>query len=187
MPTLRLFGVHQLKQVIPSASLIAGISLGNLLVQRFSEKERTRYTSALLVGLILLYFPYDSLSVNLSRTIKRYPDRNVAFGAWLREHTRRDDYIYIAGKYGNPILSYCGRVSSSKYFNTIFVTGHTEKEKLLNDLKARPPLYFLGSADMGAELEKYAVENYDFLHTRKEYEEYRVFKRKPKGPWATDL
>jgi len=90
----------------------------------------------------------------------------------LRNNTAEDDYIYIAGRKSSPVLSYSGRVSSSKYFNRIFVTGKRQREKLRSDLKARPPEYFLVSAGIG--IEEFISDNYEFLRIK---QNYRVFKR----------
>ena len=172
----RYYG-HQIKQLIPSVSIIIGILLSNLLLRRIVEKhELSKYASSLLIFIIVLFFPFHSLITNCNKAVNGYIDNGKELGIWLKENTNKNDYVYIAGGGGNPILSYSGRVSSSKYFNTIFVTSDTEREQLLSDLKAKPPLYFLNfPVDMGTKIEEFVKDNYKLLYTN---QEYKIFKRK---------
>ncbi len=168
---------HQIKQLIPSLSIVIGILFSNLLVNRISEKAgRSRYTSVIVLSLFVFLFPYGYLFNFKSGAEAGYSDANMESGKWLEEHTSQEDYIYIAGTKGNTILSYSGRVSSSKYFNTSFVTQDLEKEQLLSDLKAKPPLYYLhpmSSTDIGGGIEEYIMNNYTVLHTKSGYEFFK--------------
>lgn len=168
---------HQIKQLIPSVSIIIGILLSNLLLRRFIDKsEMSKYASILLIFIIVLLFPFQSLIANCNKAVNGYVDNGKELGIWLKENTNKNDYVYIAGGGGNPILSYSGRVSSSKYFNTIFVTSDAAREQLLSDLKAKPPLYFLNSSvDIGTKIEEFVMDNYELLYTK---QEYKVFQRK---------
>ena len=167
---------HQIKQLIPSVSIITGILLSNLFVKHITEKsEISKYASILLIFIIVLFFPFQSLIANCNKAVNGYVDNGKELGIWLRENTNENDYVYIAGGGGNPILSYSDRISSSKYFNTIFVTSAAAREQLLSDLKAKPPLYFLNPpVDMGTKIEEFVKDNYKLLYTK---QEYKVFKR----------
>ncbi|MCK5134918.1 MAG: glycosyltransferase family 39 protein [Bacteroidales bacterium] len=175
---------HQIKQFIPSVSIIIGVLLNNLLMNRISEKSvRSRYATIILISSIILLFPYGYLLNNTHRT--GYSDTNREIGRWLEENTKEADYVYIAGTGGNPILSYSGRVSSSKYFNTTFVTSAVERELLLFDLEEKPPLYYLSpksSTGIGEKVEGYIMNNYSLLHTKSGYE---IFKRNSLSSFST--
>ena len=170
---------HQIKQIMPSASLIFGIILGNTVTRRFSESSVTaRQALALLMILVVLLLPYKQWAVNLYKKMTGYTDIKMSLASFLEKNTGKNDYIYIAGHDGNPALSCSGRISSSKYFNTIFVTGDTEKKQLMSDLKARPPLYFLSPPLIMPELEIHTADQYELLPMKTEYAGFYVFKRK---------
>jgi len=164
---------HQIKQLIPSLSIIIGILLGNFLLRHIIEKsELTKYTSVLLIFIIVLLFPFQSLIGY--KAMNGYVDNEKELGMWLKENTKENDYVYIAGGRGNAILSYCGRISSSKYFNMIFVTSDKEREQLLSDLKEKPPLYFLKpSVDIGIKIDEFVSNNYKLVYTKQEYEIFK--------------
>lgn len=173
---------HQIKQLIPSVSIIIGILLSNLLSRHFIDKfEIQKQASNLLIFLIVLFFPYQSLISNGILAVRGHSNKLKELGIWLRENTNDKDYIAIADRDGSSILSYSGRISSSKNFHTHFVKSDAEREQLLSDYKAKPPKYYInGSQDMGAKIEKFIMNNYEYLYTKQVYtkQEYKVFKRK---------
>ncbi|MFZ2170024.1 MAG: glycosyltransferase family 39 protein [Methylococcaceae bacterium] len=178
---------HQIKQLIPSVSIIIGILLSNLLLKHVMEKsEISKYASNLLIFLIVLLFPYITLILNgYSAVTGGYSaatgdlDKRKELGLWLRENTDEKDYVYVDGCAGPaPILSYSGRVSPSKYFNTCFVSRDAERQQLLSDFKVKPPLFYVKASDtMGTKIDGFIKDNYELLHTK---QEYKVFKRKSK-------
>jgi len=171
----RYYG-HQIKQLMPSLSIIIGLLLSNLLLRRCVDKsEMSKYASILLIFIIVLLFPFRSLIINCNKAVNGV-DCGKELGIWLKENTNKNDYVYIADGGDNSILSYSDRVSSSKYFNTIFVTSDAAREQLLSDLKAKPPLYFLNSSDdMGTKIEEFIKNNYKLFCTK---QKYKIFKRK---------
>lgn len=172
---------HQIKQIVPSVSLIIGISLSNFLTNRVNEKmiPPGRFFT-LMMFLIILLLPYKQFAVNIYNVMSGYSENKIRLATYLREGTKEDDYIYIAGCDGNTILSYSGRISSSKYFNTIFVTGNSEKKALLSDLKDKPPFYLLSPPDIMPELEKFLVDDYVLLSSKKGCSGFNIFRLKNK-------
>ncbi len=171
---------HQIKQVIPSVSIVIGILLSNLLANHISDNAlKSKYTRILAMVLIILLFPYESLVSNLHKAVSGYSNINREIGIWLKDNTNEKDYVYILARNGNVILSYSERIASSKYFNTIFIRPYDESRNvLLSDLKAKPPLYLLKSVpsiDIGEEINDFIKNNYTFLYAKHEYE---FFKRK---------
>lgn len=167
---------HQIKQFVPSVSIIIGVLMSNLLANRISEiAVRSRYTAIVIVSLIILLFPYGYIFDNRFTAGNGISDTNREIGRWLEEHSNAEDYVYIADTRGNTILSYSHRVSSSKYFNTTFVTSVADKQQLLSDLEAKPPLYYLrphSSEFIGGGIGRYIVNNYTVLQSRSGYEIY---------------
>jgi len=165
---------HQIKQLLPSLSLISGILLAVFLTTR--RKEVPWSAGSLRKTLLLLtlfLFPYGTLDENIerSRTIERDPHRQI--GEWLESHTGKEEYIYIEGTGGNTILSYSERVSSSRYFNSTFVTGEAEKQSLMSDLLRNKPRYYLRQQSfegLGEEFDAYLDENFSLLRTQTGYE-----------------
>ncbi len=169
---------HQIKQLVPSISIIIGILLSDLLMNYISEKSlMSKYATIMVLFLVILLFPFKSLEVckpiqTLLGNTKS--DKSKEIGIWLRDNTNKEDYVYIVGD--SRILSYSDRVSSSKYFNTIFVTSTVEREQLLSDLKTKPPLYFLrlkSSIGIGEKIEGFIKDNYTLSHSKYDYEVWK--------------
>jgi Dolichyl-phosphate-mannose-protein mannosyltransferase len=145
---------HQLKQIVPSLSVLTGVLLGDLFARPGQEKGvAVRHASTAVFAIVLMMFPYRSLARNVYLNTLRVPDVHKEIGRWLKDHTTGRDLVYIAGSEGNPILSYSERVSASAYFNSLFVTSGADRERLLADLAEKPPAYILKPripADPGA-------------------------------------
>jgi hypothetical protein len=175
---------HQIKQLIPSLSLILGIVLSNFLdVYATDSTLRPKYTSMVLVSLVVLVFPYDTFINNAYHMVHFDRTKVVAreVGTWLKGHTGSGDYVYVAIGGGNPILSYSDRLSPSRYFNTLFVTSPREREILLSDMESKSPLYIVRSRkdpfskNVGKNIERYISRHYTLLFSHYEYD---VLKRK---------
>ena len=135
---------HQIKQLVPSLSIMIGVLLGDLFADLSNERDVSiQHVPAAILAVILLMFPYQSGLRNIYLHATRMPDINREIGHWLKDHTTDRDYVYIMGSQGNPILSYSERVSSSQYFNSLFVTTEKERTILLSDLDEKPPAYIV--------------------------------------------
>lgn len=170
---------HQIKQVIPSVSIVIGILLSNLLVSHISDSAlRYKYIRNLAMILVILLFPYVTLISSLNEVVCKNSDINQEIGTWLKNNTDEKDFVYILGRYGSIILAYSERISSSKYINTTFVTRDDIRKSLLSDLKVKTPLYLLKSEvpiNIGDEINDFIKSDYTFLYTKHNYE---FFKRK---------
>ncbi len=135
---------HQIKQLVPSLSIMIGILLGHYLEKLKDEKEAyIQHVSTAILAVILILFPYQSGVRAIYFNATRIPDINKEIGHWLKNNTTDRDYVYILGDQGNPILSYSERLSSSEYFNSLFVTTEKERKRLLSDLLEKPPAYIV--------------------------------------------
>lgn len=176
---------HQIKQLVPSLSIIIGILLGNLLQKLSNEKDvYIQQVSTAILAIIIIIFPYQSGLRNIYLNVTRIPDINKEIGHWLKNNTTDQDYVYIMGSQGNPILSFSERVSSSKYFNSLFVTTEKERKRLLSDLAEKPPAYIVKpqfDAFQGELINKElamidsVLENYTFEQSKYNWD---IFKRK---------
>jgi hypothetical protein len=176
---------HQMKQLVPSLSIMIGILLGNILAKFSYDKDLyMKHVSTAILAIILIIFPYQSGLRMIYLNVTGIPDMNKEIGHWLKDHTTARDYVYIVGSQGNPILSYSERVSSSIYFNSMFVTTEKERKKLSSDLIEKPPVYIVkpqAHGDQGelmnTELSMIdpVLENYTFVRS---HDNWDIFKRK---------
>jgi hypothetical protein len=174
---------HQIKQLIPSLSLVIGILLSNLLMMQWADKSVIpRYANMVVIALFLLLFPFDAFIDNAYH-LKHFDETKVTameMGIWLRDNTSNEDYVYIVAGGGNPILCYSERISPSRYFNTLFVTSPHERAILLSDIKTKSPLYILLSKrdpfykNIGGNIERYIKKNYRVVYS---YFGYDVLRR----------
>jgi hypothetical protein len=136
---------HQIRQLIPSLSIILGVLLAASLSGLFKQNSnQNKYLSFIIITLIVLILPYGSLSIGTKLFLtNKQNDPNKEIGIWLRDNTHKNDFIYIVNGSGNPALAYSERVSSSKYFNSTFITDNSERKIVLNDLQAKPPVFIL--------------------------------------------
>ena len=176
---------HQIKQLVPPLSIIIGVLLGDLLADLGNEKDVPfKHVPTAILAVILAMFPYQSGLRNVYLHATSMSDTNREIGHWLKDHTTDRDHVYIVGSQGNPILSYSERVSSSKYFNSIFVTTEKERKILLSDLDEKPPAYIVkprSDAYQGELINKELamidpeLKNYTFEQSRYNWD---IFKRK---------
>ena len=137
---------HQIKQLMPALSIIIGILLGNLLINLKSDKATySKYVSIIILTIIITMFPYQLVFQNGYLLLRSHSNTisDKEIGTWLRDNTKKKEYVYVFGGQSSPILSYSERVSSSKHFSEIFITTKTEKDLLFSDLKEKPPVYIL--------------------------------------------
>jgi len=74
---------HQLKQLMPSLSIIIGISLGNFMIKHNNEKAiMSKHTTIMLVFLIVLLFPFKSLlkTMHTAATGYQMSERSLEYG-----------------------------------------------------------------------------------------------------------
>lgn len=177
---------HQLKQMLPALSLILAALLVNEMKNIIGidfDKIKDRYFRFGLLFVFIVFVPYRTLYINSKRLIiENDIDHNQKVAAWLYENTDEDDFIYALGGDCNPILALSERVSSSEYFNSIFISGEEEQTEILKDLAINPPTYIIKDESTtelrlvyGDEFVVYLTQNFKLFHTESNIE---IFKRK---------
>jgi hypothetical protein len=136
---------HQIRQLMPSFSLLIGILLAAFISGVLkNNSNKYKYLTGILSAIIILMLPYKSLSLAIDQILSNKQNNPYKeIGIWLRDNTHKNDFIYMVNGSGNPALAYSERVSSSKYFNSTFITGDSERKIVLNDLQAKPPVFIL--------------------------------------------
>lgn len=163
---------HQLKQIIPSLSVITG----TVIYALFSE-DKVHLKSAIIILCILWLIPgsyFDAIDFS-SKNTKQTGPRSV--GLWLKENTDTKDYVYVYSRKANIIQAYSERRSPSRYFDLSFVRRSGAQEEISEKLQALKPRWilveigqnppeWLASVINGWYTTKYAIENYS-LYERK--------------------
>ncbi len=166
---------HQFKQMLPSLSIVIGILISNLLIKYISdEKILNKYLKRIIFVLIIIFFPNLQLINNLQWWT--YDDRishQKEIGLWVKENTNSDDYINLIGG-GNPILAYSNRISSSKYFNSIYLTTENNISEFLSDLEEKTPeLLIVSWSNIPSNIQEHIDNNYYYLLTKHNYKIYK--------------
>jgi hypothetical protein len=173
---------HQIKQLLPSFSIIIGILLSNQLDAIKSIKlSSIKYISIIIILFIIVLLPEkESLKNGYYKSNNLSMDYSKEIGVWLRNNSKNNDRIYITGSQGNAILYYSERESSSKYFNSIFITSDIERNKVLSDLKINHPVYILKpdinleiNPNLGRNIDDFIVRNYIFLEKKYNYDIFK--------------
>jgi hypothetical protein len=176
---------HQIKQLIPSLSVIIGIVLGNLVENDKRIKlSFDKYVSIITILIIIILFPEkESLKKGMNNAFNKTNNYNKEIGIWLQNNSKNNDKVYITGTQGNVILYYSDRISSSKYINSIFVSGLDEKNNILSDLETNSPKFILmpdinveTTPNLGKGFDEFIKKNYTFL---KNMHNYYIFKKNP--------
>ena len=156
---------HQIKQLIPSLSIIIGILLGNLIeVYIKNVYEQSKYTRGILIFLLIFMLPYNLMIDDYIRIHhKNYIEPSKEIGLFIKENTNPDDFVFFMTN-ANAILSYTERVSSSRYFNPLFINDPTEYSEVYFDLITKPPKYIIRGKiniwDFTNQIEDYVNQNY---------------------------
>jgi len=137
---------HQIKQLLPVFSIIVAISIYGFFNV---NKERIQAKAALFVIIIsIVCFPYRQIYNNIKLVLK-YNNTSIKphyeIANWIQENSKSNDYIYIIGGEPNLIRTQAivKRTSSSKYFQSIFLTSDYERKILMKDLKQNLPVFIL--------------------------------------------
>lgn len=134
---------HQLKQMMPSLALIAGIG-ASALCQRWEAADAARGSATLqrrgaifVAAIVLLCLPYRSLNSWLHGDRPANACGPVA--DWVRTHTAADDPVLVIGWDASCIMAQSQRVCPSRHFTHCFLRVPGAKEEVLRDLAAKPP------------------------------------------------
>ncbi|WP_242091555.1 ArnT family glycosyltransferase [Aestuariivivens sediminicola] len=154
---------HQLRQVIAPLSILLGCSIATLLDKGLFPKY-FNYKKVLIL-VIFLFFPYYQVLYSGFQYINRDTAVYELIGRWLNDNTSDKDYVYILGADENLIkgLAISESVSSSKYFNSIFLSGEMQNEELYQDLISNPPVFILKEIDVPIDINVYSKKNIDYV------------------------
>jgi hypothetical protein len=175
---------HQFRQLIPSLSIILGIILAAYLSRLlFHFKYKNWYLTLILSTLFIVMLPYKSILLGLEHVMgNKQNDPDKELGIWLKENTKTNDYIYLIDISSMPALAYSERISSSKYFNSIFITSEFERNIVLNELILKPPVIILKQisktdipVNLGSNIENLILMYYSYQGKKYDYD---IFKRK---------
>ena len=173
---------HQIKQVIPSLSIMAGIVMSNLTVNNFYLKSIN--PKLIIYIIVILFFPYRQTYLTTKFLFKPLDSSSKDMGAWIRDNTNETDFIYILGSDEKLVSSLLesGRVSSSKYFNSIFITEEKHREIVYSDLLRKTPEIILklknDSVDVdqvyGNQIKEFLENEYVFFDKISDLEIYKL-------------
>lgn len=134
------FFEHQIKQLVPALSLITGILIANTIQKRYDDFNKApKMLVSVFLSLTIILLPYKSLAIN--GYFKGFPQtRRQKIGLWIKENTEKNDYVFVFSfADSGPIMVYADRLSSSKYFNIIFVNDNNTKQSLYESLRKNKP------------------------------------------------
>lgn len=156
---------HQIKQIIPSFSLVIGIILANLIQSHFKDDfSITLSVKRFLIIIIILFLPYNLLIDNFFRLKSNTNiNKQMEVGLWLKENSNKDDYVFLLCN-ANIILSYSERVSSNKNFCPIFINTSEEFEEVYLDLINKTPKFIIRRKfniwNFPGKIEEFVEQNY---------------------------
>lgn len=166
---------HQIKQIIPSISIITAILLSQITIKL--NKNITQFKTnvwIMIISIIILLFPYHNVIIN--GYFSGFPDNEKELGLWIKNNSDETDYIYVVAQGGSgPILSYSERVSASKYINIFFTRPNHIKEQVLLDIASNKPKYLIVNYGYGKkwiEGSEGIMNNYSFQFRNGLYEVY---------------
>ncbi|MGK0253195.1 MAG: hypothetical protein ACI9OE_000657 [Mariniflexile sp.] len=136
---------HQIKQVIPALAIIVGIVMSNLVTNNFYLKRIETKQVIIIFIIVIFFFPYKQSYVTLKSFLNTPDSTSEEMGNWIKDHTSKEDYIYLMGgdyKLVSALLA-SDRVSSSKYFNSIFITDDKQRKVVYSDLMEKTPKFIL--------------------------------------------
>jgi 4-amino-4-deoxy-L-arabinose transferase-like glycosyltransferase len=174
---------HQIKQVIPSLSLMGGMVMGNLMAPNFYLKRKNLNPLWYFIILTFLFFPYKQCYRTLNLLLNPPDSFSKNMGYWVKEHTFKNDYIYILGDDDNLIsaLAASSRVSSSNYFNLIFIKEDKHRHKVYSDLMNNTPKIILKIENdslqikeaYGEKVDEFFKSNYTLFTVKEGFEVYK--------------
>ena len=148
---------HQLKQLLPSLTIISSIVLSNIVNEQHYKLELKKYSVRFIMALIILFFPYEQTIRGTNLLINDFTPVYEEVASWIRSETQETDYVYLIGGDHNLIvsLSLSNRLSSSRYFHSIFINGEKERQIVHKDLMTKPPKFILREENDTISIKKY--------------------------------
>jgi len=173
---------HQIKQVLPSLAIMAGIGMSNLIANNLYLKSIKPIRVIYII--VILFFPYRQTYFTTKFLLYPPESSSKEMGYWIKKQTTKDDYIYIMGgdyKLVSALLA-SDRVSSSKYFNSIFITEDKHRKVVYSDLLEKTPKFILKIENdsvyvnqvYGSQIEEFLEHDYKLYKKINGFEIYRL-------------
>ncbi|WP_203258558.1 ArnT family glycosyltransferase [Hyunsoonleella ulvae] len=161
---------HQLKQMLPVLSILLALVFCRLKVRlNHIKKLKGLHSFKFMILVVIYFFPYYQIA-KIGKSFLDYPNAPyVDMQGWIENNSSKRDNIFLLG--GDISLMHAlyesNRVSSSKFFNLMFVKSFKEQRVIMDDLLNRPPLFILKLKEnsevvsiYGNTIYAYFVENY---------------------------
>jgi hypothetical protein len=147
---------HQFKQVVPAVAVIVG---GLFAVGAVVARERgvpARWIVPAALALVTLWLVPLEPARHLIRGESGAPTytRQAEVGAWIRERTGPDDYVY-GWVWAGLVQLHSGRRSPTRYFNKHFVKTREAVLEVQRDLRRHPPRMIVVSGKAPCWLARY--------------------------------
>lgn len=167
---------HQIKQILPSISIIAGILISKIpFITSNTIAEFKTKTSLMILTIIIILLPYYNLTIN--GYFKGFPDYEKEIGLWIKENSNENDYVFVVSLAGSgPIMTYSERRSPSKYFNIIFCKPEKNKKILIDDINNNKPKFIVIRNNYDTKFNipgDSILTQYTFLFTKGRYNIYQ--------------
>ena len=135
---------NHFKQILPSLCIMAGYSAAELLRLTFHEEEQHRQAfAALVLTIVLLFFPANATLNGLSHVFFQKADRAQEIGQWVREHSTEDDYVQMAGGAITQVLPFTERQAPGRLFHHCLFSLLGAQREFLRDVERHPPRYVI--------------------------------------------
>ena len=175
---------HQIKQLLPSLSLIVGIVLSNFFLKQKKIKNIV-FPVVIFIGLLL--FPSRQLKMSLEKLItpkiEDVINTNYAID-FITKNSNSNDFVYIFGADKDAVftLAKVKRKSSSKYFHSIFITTIKEQRQVYSDLKNNIPKFIIKHLELSNINSVYGKKTALFFNANymleERFGELEIFKKK---------
>ncbi|MDO5970429.1 glycosyltransferase family 39 protein [Flavivirga aquimarina] len=177
---------HQIKQLLIPIVILSGIGIADFFYRKFFSNDKNMQM-LFVVTVISLFFPYKQFkhTVSLIRENQEIPIYEE-LGEWIEKSTDEKDYIYVLGENANLVKTlYCSnRLSSSRYFHSIFITSDVERQIVFKDLQNNPPFYILNEINFPIVKELYGENTFHFINEKYtsfyKKDNYEILKRNTK-------
>lgn len=141
---------HQVKQILAPLGIISGVVLTTASKDGFFGRKIRVKKSLVLMVTIFIFLPIKHMVITGKKLYENKPDMNKELVQLINNNSSNDDYIYVYGADSSLILALANsnRISSSKYFSSIFISNEIERDIVYEDLKMKPPFFVLKEANM---------------------------------------
>lgn len=162
---------HQVKQLLPPIVILSGISIADFFNRKSYKNGKSIQVLYVISMVVLLFFPYRQFKSTASAMYVLTNQKKATLiyeelGKWIEKNTNEKDYIYVLGEDADLVktLYYTNRLSSSKYFHSIFITSNEERQIVFNDLQNNPPVFILKEYNFPVIKELYGDNTFNLIN-----------------------